>query len=296
MRIAIIGAGGIGGYFGGFLARSGADVTFVVRGATLAALRERGLTVQGEHGFTTPVRVTDDIASLGVVDVLIPTTKTQSFADALGAALPTVGPETLVLTVQNGVETPDVAASIVGAGHVEAGIVRVFTWIAEAGVIGHGGAPGTITLPSGGRHGIRLDALADAFAAAGVPVLRSADIAVDLWSKAMFVAPFGGIGGLTGLPFGGVRTELRDTLVAVIREIEAVARGRGVRLPTDAVERTLATVDAMPYEVTSSLQRDLRAGVPNELDAQIGAICRYGDAGGVPTPLHDLMYRALLPA
>ena len=112
MRIAIIGAGGIGGYFGGFLARSGADVTFVARGATLAALRERGLTVQGEHGFTTPVRVTDDIASLGVVDVLIPTTKTQSFADALGAALPTVGPETLVLTVQNGVETPDVAASV----------------------------------------------------------------------------------------------------------------------------------------------------------------------------------------
>lgn len=300
MRIAVIGAGAIGGYYGGLLARAGCDVTFVVRGATLDALRRSGLTVVADDGGFVLDRVdaTGDPASSGVADVVLHTTKALGFADALRAALPLVGPETLVVTVQNGVEAPVIAAGLVGEHRVAPCVVRVFTQVRTPGVIEHRGGPGTLTLATGdGRPSAVLDAFAAALRGAGVTVLEPENIWTDLWMKAMYVGPFGALGGLTGDPLDVMRRPdvLRDALAAAAAEVCAVGRARGVPLPEDAVARTLAFMDTMPDGSTASMQRDLLQGRPSELDAQVGAICRFGDEAGVPTPLHDLLYRALSP-
>lgn len=298
VKIAVLGAGGIGGYYGGLLARAGQDVTFLARGDTLTALRHYGLTVQPpERGFVLPhVAATDEPADLGPVDVLLHTTKALGFSSALAWAMPVVGPDTLVVTVQNGVEAPDLAAELVGAGRVVPCIVKVFSKIVEPGRIEHMGGPDTLTLAKGdGRPSAALDEFVAALREAGVNVSVAADIWAEVWLKAMFIVPFGAIGGLTGDPMGLIRhpDATRDTLRATIAEIAAVGRARGVRLPEDAVEKTLEFSDIAASDSTSSMQRDLLAGRPSELDAQVGAICRIGDAVGVPTPIHDLLFRAL---
>jgi 2-dehydropantoate 2-reductase len=244
------------------------------------------------------VSATDDPASVGVVDVVLHTTKATTFRAALADALPMFGPQTLVVTFQNGVEAPVVAADLVGADRVVPCVVRVFTQVRTPGVIEHHGGPDTLTLAQGdGRPNATLDALVAALRHAGVTVIEPENIWTDLWLKAMYVGPFGGLGGLTGDPLDVMRRPdvLRDTLGAAAAEVSAVGRARGVPLPTDAVARTLAFMDTMPIGSTASMQRDLRQGRPAELDAQIGAICRFGDEAGVPTPLHDLLYRALSP-
>jgi 2-dehydropantoate 2-reductase len=298
MRIAVIGAGGIGGYYGALLVRAGEDVTFVLRGDTLDAVQHAGLTVHSPDGSfaVAPVAATDDPTTVGPVDVVLHTTKANGFRSALEHALPLIGPDTLVVTVQNGVGAPDIAAEVVGVGRVVPCIVRVFTQVERPGVIEHSGGPGTLTIAKGdGAASPVLDAFRDALRRAGVTVIVPDDIWVDLWLKAMYVVPFGAAGGLTGDPIGVLRDPgvLRDALRAAASEIAEVGRARGVRLPADAVERTLAFTDTMPPAATSSLQRDLLQRRPSELDAQVGAICRLGDAYGVPTPLHDLMLRAL---
>jgi len=298
MRIAVIGAGGIGGYYGALLVRQGEDVTFLLRGDTLDAVRHLGLTVESADGSFAvgPVVATDDPTTIGPVDVVLHATKANGFRAALEHARPLIGPDTLVVTVQNGVGAPDVAAELVGAERVVPCIVRVFTQVDRPGVIEHQGGPGTLTIAKGdGAPSPILDAFRDALRRAGVTVIVPDDIWVDLWLKAMYVVPFGAAGGLTGDPIGVLRDPgvLRDALRAAASEIAAVGRARGVRLPADAVDATLAFTDTMPAEATASLQRDLLQRRPSELDAQVGAICRLGDAYGVPTPLHDLMYRAL---
>jgi len=300
MRIAVIGAGGLGGFYGGLLARAGHDVTFIVRGATLDALADRGLRVVSAdpaRAFALgAVAATDDPAAVGPVDVVLHTTKASGFRAALEAALPLVGEQTLVVTVQNGVETPEVAAALIGPARVVPGIVRVFTRVVEPGVVEFMGGPSTISLGTyDGRPDPALDAFAAALSGAGVTVLRPDDIWADLWQKAMYVVPLGGLGGLTGDPIGVMQTggALADAYLAAVGEIEAVGRARGVALPADAAAATVAFTDAMPADGTTSMQRDILAGLPSELDAQVGAVVRRGDAAGVPTPLLDLVLRAL---
>lgn len=305
MRIAVIGAGAIGGYVGGLLARAGADVVFIARGVTLAALRTEGLTIAAASGseggpagagFRVDVVATDDPAELGVADVVLHTTKATGFRDALEQALPMVGPTTLVVTVQNGVEAPEVAAELVGAERVVPGVVRLFSQIESPGVIEFRGGPGSIALATGdGRPSRVLEAFSDTLEAAGIRVETPADIWTDLWLKAMYVVPFGALGALTGDTLGVLRAPdvLRDALAAAASEIGAVGAARGVAIPEDAVADTLAFMDRMPAGSTASMQRDIREGKPSELDAQVGAICRFGDAAGVRTPLHDVIYRTL---
>lgn len=296
MRIGIIGAGGVGGYVGGLLMRSGADVTFLVRGDTLEALNYHGLTVSDADGsFTLPLVLASDSAqAIGPVDVLVHATKAHGFSEALDAALPMIGPDTLVVTVQNGVDAPALAASVVGAERVVPCVVRMFTHAENPGVVVNDGPPGTATMqPPDGPGRASFDAFVDALRAAGIRVDLTDDIQTDLWRKAMFVIPVGAIGGTTGDSVGFVRERLRDTMRAGMREVEAVGAARGVKLPPDAVDRILALVDVLPHELVTSMQRDLQEGRASELDAQVGAICRLGDAAGVPTPLLDLMFRTL---
>lgn len=296
MRIAIIGAGGIGGLYGARLVRAqAADVVFLARGATLDALRCQGLEVRSPaETFRVPVVAMDDAADVGPVDVVLHTTKMTSFRDALDSALPFFGHDTLLVTTQNGVEAPDLAAEVLGLDRVAPGIARVLSRIEAPGVIDFFGGPGSLVF--GSRDGTpdpRLEALESALVRAGVPTGIPDDIWVELWAKAMYVVPHGAIGALVDASLDAVRGPLRSTFATAAAEIGAVGRARGVRIPDDAVARTLAFADAMPGDATTSMQRDLLAGLPNELNAQVGAICRMGARLGVPTPVMDVLSQAL---
>lgn len=293
MRIVVIGAGGIGGYIGGLLAAAGEDVSFMVHGRTRQALVERGLTIRRADG---EVRVPRVSVEPGPADVVLHTTKTTAFRETLEQALAYVGPQTLVVTVQNGVDSPDVAAAVVGAGRVVPGVVRVFTQVVEPGVIEHKGGPGTITLATGDGHESPVfDAFVAALERAGVTPVVPEDIWLDVWMKAAYVVPFGAVGALANQPLSVLRTTFRDVCAAHAAEIAAVGRARGVAMPSDTVEQVLAFMDSMPAGSTASMQRDIVQGRPSELDAQVGSICRMGDEWGVPTPMGDVLWEALRP-
>ncbi len=294
MRIAIIGAGAIGGYYGGLLSEV-ADVTFIVRGATLEALRSRGLRIDDDRGSRVlAVQATDRPADAGIADVVIVTTKSRDLRAALAAALPLVGPQTIVMPVQNGVEAPYVVAEFVAEQAVVPCIVRGFLeHVAPAHVAYHGG-PRSFTFNSwDNQPSATVQATASAIRTAGFEAVVAEDVWVELWEKAMFVVSFGALGALTEQPLGVLRSALREQLTETISEIAAVARVRGVPLTADAVARTLQFVDAMPEDATTSMQRDIMDGKASELDAQTGGIIRLARKSAVDTPRLDLMHAVL---
>ncbi|HEX2189961.1 MAG TPA: 2-dehydropantoate 2-reductase [Longimicrobiaceae bacterium] len=300
MRIAVFGTGGIGGYFGGRLAKAGLPVVFVARGEHLRALRREGLHVESVAGdFTVrPVHATDDAAAAGAADFVLLAVKSWQVHEAARALLPSLGPDTAVVTLQNGVEAPWQLAEVVGRERVLPGTVRVFSQVAGPGHVRHGGGPGSIAFGEwDGRESGRVRRLRDAFAGAGVPVETPDDVQAALWRKFLFVVPMGGIGAVARAPVGVLRSMpgTRRLLEEAMREILAVARARGVALPADGVEETMAFVDAQPAAGTSSLQRDLAAGRRSELDAWVGAVVRFGEQAGVDVPVHRFVHACLLP-
>lgn len=295
MRIAVIGAGGVGGYFGGRLAEAGHDVNFIARGAHLEAMRRDGLIVQSPVGdfSVRPAQATDDPAGIGAVDVVLLCVKTYQLGPAIAVVSPLVGAETAVLTVQNGVEAPDHVAEAVGREHVFPGIAKIFSSVAGPGRIRHLGGPTSLAFAEwDNRPSARVDRLRAALGEAGAAVVIPDDIWTELWSKFLFVVPFGALGTAADAPIGALRSNpgTRQLLQEAMREIEAVAQARGVVLPPDIVETTMVFVDGLADGGTSSLQRDIHAGHPSELDAWSGAVVRLGTQIGVATPVHRVIH------
>jgi len=301
MRIAVLGSGGVGGYFGGRLAEAGEDVAFVARGAHLAAMRAHGLRVTSVAGdFTVhPVKATDDPATLGEVDLVLVGVKAWQVSEAAEAMRPLVGNSTMVLPLLNGIEAPDRLAAVLGADHVLGGLCRIIAYMAEPGHIRHVGVPPSVTFGElDAPTSPRAEAVQRAFARArGVTAELVPDVRAAMWEKFLFIAAASGVGALTRAPVGVIRSqpETRRLLEQALEEIDAVARAHGVALPADAVARTLAFVDSLPADGTMSMQRDVIEGRPSELDAQTGAVVRLGEARGVAVPVHRLIYAALLP-
>lgn len=293
MRIAVIGSGALGGYFGALLARDGHDVTFTARGQHLDAIRANGLRITGQTEIRLAVDVTDDAGRIGPVDLVLLAVKATQLDGLLPGLEALLGPETAVVTLQNGLEAPSLVADVVGRDHVLPGVVRVYTRIAEPGVIDHMGGPGSITIGEWENADTsRVVAIRAAFAAAGIHSPAPADIWQDLWCKVMFVVPTGMLGALADAPLGVQRTDLRENLASIMVEVRQVGLAQGVDL-ADAVEQTLAFADQMPAEATTSLHRDLDAGIPGELDPLVGGVRRLGRRAGVPTPLFDLGHALL---
>ena len=301
MRIAVLGTGGVGGYFGGRLAAAGHDVTFLARGAHLDAIRANGLVVTSVLGdFTVqPAQATDDIASIGPVDVVLLAVKTWQLPPVL-AALPTlIGPDTAVVTTQNGVEAPDQVAAAVGRGTVLPGIAKIFVHIDGPGRITHAGGPGSLAVDewsaTPGPPSERVVRLREAIIDSGATSPVPEDIWAELWSKMLFVVPFGSLGAALDATIGELRTEPSSRLLleAAMREVEALARARGIRLPDSVVAGTMAYVDDQPADGTTTLQRDLLEDRPSELDAWTGAVVRLAAASGVAVPLHRLLLEVL---
>jgi 2-dehydropantoate 2-reductase len=301
VKFAVFGAGGVGGYFGGRLAQAGHDVAFVARGAHLDAMLEDGLRVDSIAGdfVVRPVRAAEDPAAHGPVDVVLVAVKAWQVAEAAGRMAPLLGPETFVVPLENGVESADEIAKVIGDERVLGGLCKIISFVAGPGHIRHTGAVPRVEFGERrSRRADRVDRLRDAFARAqGVSVGTPPDIEAALWEKFLFIAPLSGVGAATRLPVGAWRglPETRTLLEGAMREVLAVARARGVHLEDEVIERTLAYVDALPEEATGSMQRDLLEGRPSELDAQTGAVVRLGRAAGVPVPVSDALYAALLP-
>lgn len=300
MRIAVVGTGGVGSYFGGRLAHAGEDVVFVARGAHLRAMRESGLRVDSVDGdfVVNPVRVTDNTADAGPVDVVLLAVKGWQVPEAIETMRPLVGPATVVVPLLNGVEAPDQLAAAFGAQHVAGGLCRLF-----GSVVGPGHVRNTMPRPfiSFGEfdnsRSQRIERLHHAFASAGVPATIAADIRAALWEKLMFVGPFGGVGAVTRAPVGVLRSlpETRALLEGAVDEIFQVARARGVAVAAEAVATALALIDGSPAQATASMQRDIIAGRPSELEAQVGVVVRMAREARVAAPCHTCLYASLLP-
>ena len=300
MRILVIGAGGTGGYFGGRWAEAGHDVTLLARGAHLEAIRAHGLMLLTPGGdVRAAVRATADPASVGPVDLVLVATRTWQLEDAVRPFAPLLARGTPVLGVQNGVESPAMLAACLPQAHVLGGTCRIMAFIEGPGVIRHGGIAPVITLGelTGGTSPLVDQLVRELDLGDRLRMIASDDIVRELWRKFLFFAPASGMGSITRSPIGEWRAvpESRAIAEAAMREVLAVARARGVALPDDALPATLAFVDAAPPTVTSSMQRDFDAGRRTELEALAGAVHRMGRVAGVPTPVHDLFYCALLP-
>jgi 2-dehydropantoate 2-reductase len=301
MRFAVFGAGGVGGYFGGRLAEAGHSVGFLARGAHLEAIRARGLAVESVAGDfrVDPAEASDRPAEIGPVDAVLVCVKAWQVADAARAMGPLLGPATVVLPLENGVEAADTIGATIGSGRVLGGLCRIVAYRVEPGRIRHAGVPPSIDLGErDGRPSARVEALREALAGArGLTVRVPADIEAAIWEKFLFIAPFSAVGAATGADAGAMRTDpgTRARVAGAMEEVAALARARGVAIRPDAVARTLGFLDALPPESTASMQRDLLEGRPSELEAQTGAVVRMSRAAGLAAPVHEALYRELLP-
>jgi 2-dehydropantoate 2-reductase len=301
MHFAVVGAGGVGGYFGGRLAQAGERVSFLARGPHLEALKRDGLRVESVAGDfdVRPVAAAATPGAIGAVDVVLVCVKAWQ-VDGVAASLgPLLGPETVVVPFQNGVEAADVLAAGVGGERVIGGLCKILSYIVAPGWVRHAGVAPRIEIGErGAGPSPRVDSLRAAFERCkGVAVGTPADIDVALWEKFLFIAPVSAVGAATRMPVGVVRSEpeCRRVLEQAMREVLAVARARGVALGEEVVERTLRYVDGLPADGTASMQRDLIEGRPSELEHQTGAVVRLARLAEVRVPVHEFLYATLAP-
>ena len=300
MHLAIMGTGGLGGYFGARLAAAGNDVTFIARGKHLAAIRANGLQVRSALGDVTvaPANATDNLADVGTVDIVILAVKlwdTESAAEAIGSL---IGPQTLVVSFQNGVEKDDTLAKTVGAANRMGGVAYIPSVIAEPGVIQHTGTLAKLIVGAYEPAQVdRVNVFADAARAAKIEIEVSDDIARLIWEKFVFVVGLSNMTALVRAPLGVLRAHAgtRSLLHDVMAETAAVARARKIALPVEFADQRMAFCDQAPAQMTSSMHGDLENGSRLELPWLGGAVVRYGIELGVPTPTCAFIERALAP-
>ena len=286
----MMGAGGVGGFFGGRLANCGYDVTFVARGKHLEALRREGLTIENEpQGDIRVARVkaTADPAEVGPVDLVILSVKLWDTADAARAIAPMVGPSTGVLSLQNGVVKDDILREFFPAGQVMGGVGYVATHISRPGVIHQTGTMQRIVVGEyDGRESDRARFLHEALLKAGVKAELSGDVRRAIWEKYVFLVGLSATTTSMRKPLGPIRSnaQSRAFLLEVMREVVAVGRALGVALPPDYAEQRLAFADSLPEDMTSSMHHDLERGNRLEVKWLSGGVVDLGRGAGVPTP------------
>jgi len=299
MRIAMVGAGGVGGYFGARLAAAGQDVWFVARGPHLAAMQAQGLrlsSIKGDLALPS-VNVTSEPAEVGPCDAVFVAVKTWQLQDAVASIEPLMSEGTVVVPLLNGVEAADELAGSLGRERVLKGLTKILSFIEAPGHIRHAGAEPYIALGEWDNHrSDRAERLAAVLQEAGVNARIPDDMDVALWEKFTFVVSVGGVGAVTRAPIGQLRAlpETRALVESAMREIIAVGRARGVAIPDGVVDQSMGFIDSLPESGSASLQRDIAAGRRSELDAWTGAVVRLGAASGVATPVHSFIHASLV--
>jgi 2-dehydropantoate 2-reductase len=300
MRVAVIGTGGIGGPYGASLAKAGADVTFVARGVHLAAMRENGLRIEGDRGEThiRPAQATDDIASIGTVDVILFCVKLWDVEPAAEQLRAIIGPQTAVVPLQNGIDAAERLIRILGSEAVMGGMAFVTGTIVAPGVIRQTGSYQRMTFGElDGRISERGQRVRDLCEAAGFEGALSSDIMVPVWEKFILLVPLSGLNALTRLPLGKWRDDpdLLALCEAALRETVAVGLAEGVRLPWGSIDQTLAMMRSMPAHHSTSMGNDLLRGNRLELPWFAGKVVELGRRHGIPTPVNGFIYAALKP-
>lgn len=300
MKIAIMGTGGVGGYYGGLLAQGGHDVTFIARGAHLKVIQENGLQIKSIHGDfnVNPAQATDNPAQVGPVDYVMFCTKAFVLDEAAQQARPLIGSETLVLPLLNGVDAAERIGEVVGMEHMLGGVTQISSALEAPGVIKQVSQFRRIIfgeLDGGISERIRL--VEATLKDVGITVEISENIYKALWTKLVFISAASSLGSLTRLSIGQYRSvpETRAMITSLMREVESVARAQGVNLDEDVVQKSLVFIDNAAPQIRASMQLDVEAGRRSELEAMIGVIGRKGREFGVATPVADMVYASLLP-
>jgi 2-dehydropantoate 2-reductase len=301
VKIAIYGTGGVGGLFGGLLALEGHDVHFIARGAHLEAMRRNGLQVHSDYGDfdIQPVVATDSPNEIGEVDYVILAVKHFQLHDMLPGLIPLIGSETTVVPLLNGVDAHEHIIPAVGHHHVIGGTCSVVSMIEAPGVIRQVGKLRRIILGELDRvRSERVERIVQAWVAQSVDASQTKDIFAALWNKFLFIASLGGVGSLTQATAGEIRVnpETKRLLGNAMHEVEHLAQQLSIDIPPDAVHTAMLLVESMDPSTTSSMQRDVEAGKPFELEAFSGTIVRLGRQASIDTPVHESIYALLLPA
>jgi 2-dehydropantoate 2-reductase len=300
MRIAVFGAGGVGGYFGGKLVQVGEEVTFIARGEHLSAMLASGLKVDSIKGdfVVKPVKATNDPRQVGEVDIVLLAVKAWDVPEAARLMAPMVGAHTGVIFLGNGVDGAEQIAAELSRAHTLGGLCRISVFIAGPGHIRHVGIEPFVAFGElDGHASPRVENLRAAFERAGVNVSVPADIQAAMWEKFAFIAAVSGVGAVTRAPAGAFRglPGTRKMLEQAIEEIVRLAKARRIALPEDTAAKTMAIIDNMAPAVIASMHRDIVEGRPSELESQNGAVVRMAQEIGLPTPTHTFIYHSLLP-
>ena len=299
MRIAILGSGGVGGYFGGRLANAGADVKFIARGAHLTALQQHGLRIDSPLGNLHLRRVdaTDDPGAVGPVDVVFFTVKLYDTESALQILPALLGPQTVVVPFQNGVDSVNVLSNAVGRARVAGGTTYVSAVISEPGVIRHTAMNRLLFGPLDAAQTPQLEQLLAAARAAGIDAILSDKIQVEIWAKFARLTVFSGMTAVSRCPLGPIMADpdLFAMMQSALHESIAVARGRQIPLPARLFDEIITATRALPAGSKSSMLEDLERGKPLELPWLSGAVVRIGEEVGVETPTHRLIVTLLKP-
>jgi len=303
MHFAIIGAGAVGGYYGALLSRTGQDVSFIARGPHLEAIRAHGLRIASSAvgDFVARTRAESDPARIGHADVVIVAVKTYDNPTALPMLQPLVGPGTVVLTLQNGVDSAEEVAGVVGERQTIAGATYIATAIEAPGLIRQTGTHRRIVFGEVFGDGIavseRVRRIEAAMKAADIHAEAVADARVPLWEKFIYLAPFAAMTGAARLPIGPLLLvpESRAAFVQIVREVAAVAHASGVPVAADLVDRIVTYTTGIPPTTRSSLLIDLSQGKRIEVESLPGSVVRRGRALGVPTPMMAVLYAVLKP-
>jgi len=300
MRIAVVGAGGVGGGFGAALAKAGADVTFIARGAHLAAMKSQGLRVQGPRGEThlVPTQASDDPAAIGTVDVVLFCVKLWDVESAGEQIKPLIGPGTAVIPLQNGIDAADRLIPILGSRAVMGGVAQISASITAPGVIQQVGT--FMRMIFGELDGTRSQRAEDFLVLclkAGFDATLSEQIVTDLWMKFILLAANAGMTALARQPIGRLRDDpdIRPIFLAAFQETINVGRAKGIALPADALEKILDFIGHAPPAMKASMALDLDRGNRLELPWLNGKVAELGRALGVPTPTHSMIYAMLKP-
>ena len=300
MRITIIGAGGVGGYFGAKLTRAGEDVTMIARGAHLAAIQRSGLRVrstrEGEY-VVKPVAL-DDPTGRPPADAVLLCVKSFDTDEALARVRPVVSAGTPVLTLQNGIAGPERIEAVLGPGHALGGAAYVFANIEAPGIIAHRFL-GRIALGElDGRVTERGERLRNAFAGAGVPAELTTEIHRVMWEKYLLICAQAGMSALTRANTGAMRAEAETWRMyrEILEELAAIGARAGAAMPGDVVDRLMAAAEALAPETTSSMHHDLTSGKRLELEGLHGHAVRLGERFGIRTPPLSAVYAALKPS
>lgn len=298
MKIVVMGTGGVGGYFGTRLAASGADVTFIARGEHRAAMQRDGLKILSANGDMTlkPVKVTDDPAAIGQVDLVMIAVKLWSTQDAARAVAPLMGLNSAVVSWQNGVVAEDILIGLYGKERVIGGVSNVAALIESPGVIRHNGTMARLIFAElDGKPSKRIEALAALCKQASIDHVVSDDITRAIWQKFIFLASFSGMTCATRLSIGPIRSDpdTRAMLKSALQEVVAIGRAKGVNLPDDQVEQSLGWADNLPATMVASMLGDLNRGNRLELPWLSGTVVKLGEELSIATSVHKFIYTVL---